>query len=46
MKYYVDYNDVHGDLCHVWVDADSTQDAIDQARDEYCDILDIIDVHL
>lgn len=45
MKYYVDYMDKGRDLCHVWVDADSKQDAISQVRSEYWDIDEIISVH-
>lgn len=28
MKFYVDYLDKSGDYCHVWVEANSTDDAI------------------
>jgi len=45
MTYYVDYQDKSGDLCHVWVDAESSYDAEAQVRNEYWDIDQIIDVH-
>ena len=44
MKFYVDYLDKSGDLCHVWVIADSKSDAINVARQEYWDICDIVSV--
>jgi hypothetical protein len=31
MKFYVDYEDKEGDLCHVWVNASSKQEAEAQA---------------
>ena len=45
-KYYIDYMDKSGDLCHVWVNADSKQDAENQVRSEYWDIDYIINIHL
>lgn len=45
MKFYVDHEDGGGDLCHVWVNADSKEDAISQVKREYWDIADIISVH-
>lgn len=45
-KYYIDYMDKSGDLCHVWVNADSKQDAENQVRSEYWDIDHIISIHL
>lgn len=45
MTYYVDYMDKSGDLSHVWVDADSKEDAEAQARSEYWDIDEIISIH-
>jgi hypothetical protein len=45
MKFYVDYLDESGDYCHVWVDADSMDDAINQAKREYWDIDTIVNVH-
>ena len=45
MKYYVDYIDKEGDLCHVWVDADSKEDAEYQAKREYWNIDEIISIH-
>ena len=43
-KYYIDYIDKSGDLCHVWVMASSKDDAKQQARREYWDIGKIIQV--
>jgi len=46
MKYYVDYEDKGGDLCHVWVNAEYSYDAETTARNEYWDIDEIISVHV
>lgn len=46
MKYYVDYEDKHGDLSHVWVDADSSCEAESEVRREYWDCERIVSVHL
>lgn len=43
-KYYVDYMDDTDDLCHVWVNANSKQDAIDEVNHEYWDVKQIISV--
>lgn len=45
MKYYIDYIDKEGDLCHVWVNAASKDDAVCQVEREYWDIDEIIGVH-
>jgi hypothetical protein len=45
MKFYVDYEDKEGDLCHVWVNAESSSDAEAQAKREYWDIENIISIH-
>lgn len=45
MKFYVDYEDKEGDLCHVWVNASSKQEAEGQAKREYWDIENIISIH-
>lgn len=45
MRYYVDYMDKEGDLSHVWVNADSKQDAEAKAKREYWDIDEIISIH-
>jgi len=45
MKFYVDYEDKEGDLCHVWVNASSKQEAETQAKREYWDIENIISIH-
>lgn len=42
--YYIDYNDKSGDLCHIWVEADNKEEAIQQAKSEYWDIDEIIQV--
>lgn len=44
-KFFVDYLDKGGDYCHVWVEANSKDDAIYQAKREYWDIEQIVDVH-
>lgn len=44
MKYYVDYLDEHGDLCHVWVNASDEYDAEMQVKNEYWDVDSIISV--
>lgn len=43
-KYYVDYEDKSGDLTHVWVEADSKEDAIYEAKHEYWDIKKILSI--
>lgn len=43
-KYTIRYTTNDGDLCGCWVEADSKDDAIAQAYDEYWDIQDIITV--
>lgn len=45
MKFYVDYEDKEGDLCHVWVNADSKKDAEAQVKRKYWDIDEIISIH-
>ena len=45
MKYYVSYEDRGGDLCNVWVNADSKEDAIRQVKHEYWDVSEILSVH-
>lgn len=44
-KFYVDYIDTDDDLCHIWVEANSKEEAIREAKREYWDIKNIIDVH-
>jgi len=44
LTYYVDYEDKDGDLCHVWVEATSVEDAENQVRHEYWDVNEIINV--
>jgi hypothetical protein len=40
--YYIDYIDKQGDLCHVWVEAVSKEDAKLQVRREYWNVNEII----
>lgn len=42
--YYIDYYDKSGDLTHIWVEANSKDEAIDMAHDEYWDIEEIVNV--
>ena len=44
-RWYIDYCDKSGDLCHVWVEACGKEDAIQTAKSEYWDIDRIIQVH-
>ena len=43
-RWYIDYEDKSGDLCHIWVEAYDKQDAIEAAKVEYWDIANIISV--
>lgn len=43
-RWYIDYEDKSGDLCHIWVEAYDKQDAIEAAKVEYWDIVNIISV--
>ena len=43
-RWYIDYEDKSGDLCHIWVKAYDRQDAIENAKHEYWDIANIISV--
>lgn len=42
--WYVDYEDKSGDLCHIWVEATSKEDARSAALDEYWDIKEITQI--
>ena len=44
MKYIIDYRTLEGDLAHVWLDARSKNDAKEQLRREYWDVLEIIQI--
>lgn len=44
-KYHVDYTDKSGDLSHVWVEANSVEEAEDAARSEYWDIEETIQIY-
>ncbi len=44
MKFNVDYIDKSEDLCHVWVEAESKEDAIQEVKHEYWDVKEIIQV--
>ena len=43
-RWYIDYEDKSGDLCHIWIEAYDEQDAIENAKHEYWDIVNIISV--
>lgn len=43
-RWYIDYEDKSGDLCHIWVEAYDRQEAIESAKHEYWDIANIISV--
>ena len=43
-RWYIDYDDRSGALCHIWVKAYDKQDAIEAAKVEYWDIANIISV--
>ena len=43
-RWYIDYEDRSGDLCHIWVEAYDKQAAIENAKHEYWDIANIISV--
>ena len=42
--YYIDYYDKSGDLCHIWVNASNKAEAESEARSEWWDIAEIIDI--
>lgn len=44
MKWNIDYMTSDGDYCHIWVHADTKEDAISEAYREYWDISDIINI--
>lgn len=41
-QYIVKYNSTRGDLCSVWISAESREDAKRKVRSEYWDIKDIV----
>ena len=43
-RWYIDYEDKSGDLCHIWVEAYDRQEAIELAKLKYWDISNIISV--
>ena len=43
-KYYIDYYDNTGDLCHIWVEASDKKSAESEARREWWDIAEIISI--
>lgn len=43
-KFKVSYNNVEEDLCHVWVEAFDVEGAKIEAKQEYWDIVEIIQV--
>ena len=45
MVYYIDYiSSTDNDVCHVWTEANSKEQAIDNIKSEYWDIKEIIEV--
>lgn len=44
-KFYIDYTCTDDDLCHIWVEANSKEEAIREAKREYWDIKSIISVY-
>lgn len=44
-RWYCDYKDKYGDLCHVWCEADSKEKARSYFLSEYWDIKEIISIH-
>ena len=44
-KYIIYYKEINGDIAHVWVYADSVEDAKRKAESEYWDIEYFIDVY-
>ena len=42
--FYVDYTTENGELFHVWVTAESHEEAINEALSEYWDIDEIVNV--
>lgn len=44
--YIIDYiSSTDGDVCHVWTNASSKEEAIDYVRSEYWDIEEIVNVY-
>lgn len=41
-QYIVKYNSTRGDLCSVWINAESREDAKRKVNSEYWDIKDIV----
>lgn len=44
MKFYVSYNTKDGDFSTIWVNADSADEAESEARSEYWDIAEIVNI--
>lgn len=44
-KYYVAYLDKDDDVCTVWTMAESKQEAIENVKDEYWDVQQVIDCY-
>lgn len=43
-KFYIDYYDKSGDLCHIWVNASNKAEAESEARSEWWDIAEIVSI--
>lgn len=43
-KYYIDYISKDDDYCHIWVMANSKEEAEQNARQEYWDIKEIVNI--
>ena len=44
-RYYIDYYTKEGDYCHIWVYARSKEDAEEEARHEWWDIDEIVEIY-
>lgn len=45
-RYIVYYHDNSGDLSHVWTEASSKEEAIQNVKSEYWDCKEIVDVYV
>lgn len=45
-RFYIDYTDKSGDLSHIWVMANTAQEAKEKAYEDHWDIEEIIQVTL
>lgn len=44
MKWYIDYTTSDGDYCHIWINADTKEEAEREAYREYWDIDHIVNI--